>query len=252
MRDQQLRLNLDLTALIAELEKYYSHRRELPPNTALIEALFCLNSYVFDVSDTTPYLLYDSATGGCGKSTALEFHEAVCVRAYLAVDPSPAVVFRLIDRDQPTFFLDEARVLSGTGDRAQEMLVIFDAGYKKGAVVPRCEDHGETLRNFKVYCPKAAAMVGVFRGTLLDRGIVIHLTKSQELPQTFLRVLRKEAAPIRKQLEAYATQYRSALEGLYENQPDDRCLLSGEMLGCPICPSALTSLRGFEPSLSAM
>jgi len=90
---------------------YYFHRRELPEYAALVEALFCLNTYVFDVADTTPYLLYDSATGGCGKSTSLDHHEAVCCRAYLCVDPSPAVTYRRIERDQPTFLFDEAKIL---------------------------------------------------------------------------------------------------------------------------------------------
>ncbi len=215
-----LRLPVTPAQLIADVEIYYSRRRHLPEGTALVEALFCLNTYVFDVFDTTPYLLYESATGGCGKTTALEFHEAICARAYLGVDPTAAVLFRRIDRDRPTWLLDEARVLQTRGDRGQEILALFDAGYKTGATVSRAEDHGKELRDFAVYCPKVLAKIGGFKGTLLDRGIVIHLEKALGLPQTRRKVLAKEAGPLKDVLEAYALQYRPTLEGFYKDEPD--------------------------------
>jgi len=220
-RARQLRLKVIPAQLIAELEAFYSRRRHLPQDTALVEALFCMNTHAFDVFDTTAYLLYESATGGCGKTTALEFHEAVCARAYLGVDPSAAVLYRRIERDKPTWLLDEARILQSHGERAQELLALFDAGYKAGATVSRCEEHGETLRDFSVYCPKVLARIGGFKGTLLDRGIVIHLEKARGLPQTRRKVLKKEAAPLKEALDAYALQYRTQLEQLYENEPDE-------------------------------
>jgi hypothetical protein len=45
---------------------------------ALIEALLCLMTYLFDICDTMPYLVYASVTASCGKSTSLERHEPVC------------------------------------------------------------------------------------------------------------------------------------------------------------------------------
>ena len=215
------RLGLDATKLVAELENYYSQRRHLPKEAAFIEALFAMNTYSFEVFDTTPYLLYDSATGGCGKTTALERHEHVCARAHLGLDPSAAALYRKIERDQPTWLLDEARVLQNRDERAHALLAIFDAGYKRGATVPRCEEHGESLRDFHVYCPKVLARIGSFRGTLLDRGIVIHLEKAHGLRQMRRNVLMREAVPLREKLEAYALQNRARLEDLYHSEPDD-------------------------------
>jgi hypothetical protein len=219
-RERLLRAAVDPARLISDLEIYYSRRRHLPEGAALVEALFCLNTYVFDVFDTTPYLLYESATMGCGKTTALGFHEAVCAGAYLGVDPTPAVLYRRIDRDHPTWLLDEASVLQARGDRAQELLVLFDAGYKEGASVSRCEDHGDGLRDFGVYCPKVLAKIGGFSGTLLDRGIVVHLEKEPGLSQTRRRILKREASPLKEALEAYALQCREKLARLYEEEPD--------------------------------
>jgi uncharacterized protein DUF3854 len=220
-REHLLRLTVRPAKLICDLETFYSRRRYLPADAAFVEALFCLNTHVFELFDTTPYLLYESATGGCGKTTSLEYHEAVCARAYLSVDPSAAALYRKIDRDHPTWLLDEAALLQSKGDHIREMLAIFDAGYKAGATVSRCEDHGEGIRDFNVFCPKVLSRIGGFRGTLLDRGIVIHLEKSGKLPQTRRKILRKEAAPLRQALEAYALQYSAQLQQIYECEPEE-------------------------------
>ena len=164
--EQLIRLPVDPVQLIEELEDYYSRRRILPKDAALIEALFAMNTHTFVLFDTTPYLLYDSATGGCGKTTALERHEHVCARAYLGVDPSAAALYRRIDRDKPTWLLDEARAIHANRERGTELLALFDAGYKSGATVSRCEDHGKDIRDFAVFCPKVLARIGSFRGTL--------------------------------------------------------------------------------------
>ena len=215
------RLNVNPAKLIEELEGYFSRRRILPKDTALIEALFTINTHAFELFDTTPYVLYDSATGGCGKTTALERHEHVCARAYLGVDPSPAALYRRIDRDKPTWLLDEARAIHANGERGAELFALFDAGYKRGATVSRCEDHGKDIRDFVVFCPKILARIGSFRGTLLDRGIVIHLEKASGLRQRRRNVLMKEAAPLKEKLEAYALQNHDRLRRLYEDQPDE-------------------------------
>ncbi len=220
-QERLLRLAVKPAELIADLEAYYSRRRYLPKDAAFVEALFATNTYTYDVFDTTPYLLYKSATGGCGKTTGLERHEHVCARAYLGVDPSPAVLYRRIERDRPTWLLDEARILQNHGERGQELLSLFDAGYKRGATVSRCEEHGEGLRDFSVFCPKALARIGSFRGTLLDRGIVIHLEKAHGLRQRRRNALKKEATPLKEALEAYTLQYRTQLERLYEDEPDE-------------------------------
>lgn len=80
--------------------------------------------------------------------------------------------------EHPTFILDEAGFLDDfKNERAQEIRDLFDVGYKKGAKVPRCEeiDGVLTVKDYDVYCPKVAGKIGNFTGTMLSRGIDIHL-----------------------------------------------------------------------------
>ena len=210
--------------LIGALQLFFSKRKRSPDGTPFVEALFTLNSYVFDVFDTTPYLSYDSAVPGCGKSVSLEHHEAVCNRAYLGVAPTTATLFRKIDRDAPTWILDEAAVLQAKNGDMAPVMAILNADYKKGAVVPRCEgENGHyTLRDFNVYCPKVFARIGALKGALRDRCIQVHMEKAPgKVPKTRSKFLKKEAASLKKDLEAYAVKFRSELQKLYDEEPED-------------------------------
>jgi hypothetical protein len=220
---RQLRLSrvkVEPAALIAELEAFYTKRLQLPPGAETVLALFTMNTFVYEVFDTTPYLQIDSATGGCGKTTLLFHLEATSCRPYLGADPSEAALFRRIDRDRPTWLLDEAAVLHGHDPRAIAIRAVLDAGYREGATVSRCEGENNELRDFEVYCPKVFALVGSLRGTTLDRCILIHMMKAKGLSKTRRRVLKRLAAPLREKLEAYAAQYRSEIERLYDQEPD--------------------------------
>jgi len=68
-----------------ELEAFFHKRLALPDGATLVLALFTVNTYLFDVFDTTPYIQIDSAVGGCGKSTLLLHLEATCRRATRAL-----------------------------------------------------------------------------------------------------------------------------------------------------------------------
>jgi len=121
--------------LVRDLAQYYTLWRGIPPGAEKIEAVFAMNTYSYDIFDTTPYLLYDSATPGCGKTVSEERHEGVCARAYMCASPSSAVIFRRIDRDHGTFIFDEAKWVQGKSERAAEVTEIFDVGYKRGGKV---------------------------------------------------------------------------------------------------------------------
>jgi hypothetical protein len=183
-------------------------------------ALFTVNSYLFDLFDTTPYIQIDSALGGCGKTILLFHIEVTCNRPYLGTDPSEATLFRRIDRDQPTFLLDEAAVLRGSDERAKALRALLDAGYRQGITVSRCVGEEHEFQEFQVFCPKVFALVGSLGGTTLDRCIVIHMVKMKPTAKTRRPVLQRLAPPLRAKLEAYAVQFRSALETLRDAEPD--------------------------------
>ena len=79
----------------------------------------------------TPYLRVTSAAPGSGKTLLLEILESVCRRGWHAVNPSVAVLYRKIDRAQPTLLLDE--IDNYPLDDRRDALAVLNAGYKRGA-----------------------------------------------------------------------------------------------------------------------
>lgn len=220
-----MRMAVDPAQLIADLEAFFSERAFLPSHAAHTLALCVMNTWVFDVFDTTPYLLLDSAVPQCGKTTVLRLLEAVVREPRQATATSEAALFRVIEALKPTLLIDEAEMLSGKGERAEAVVAIANAGYKRGASVPRCTGEGGTeVKDFPVYCPKVFAAIGGLRGALLDRCIVIVMARRPagvRLKPVKEKPLRRVAEGLRERLEAYALQAREPLAAAYESAPDE-------------------------------
>jgi hypothetical protein len=209
--------------LIAGLEKFFLERAYLPKGGALLLAYFAINTWTFELFDTTPYISLESATPGCGKSTMLRLLKAVCRRSRATTALTEAVLFRLIDTEQPTLLIDEAETIEGRSDRAEALKAIAHEGYKLGGLVPRCEGDEHAIRWFDVYCPKAFAAIGGLTGALLERCHVLHMEKAPKgnsRKSTRARALERDAKPLRAMLEAYAVQTTEKLKRLYEAEPD--------------------------------
>jgi hypothetical protein len=223
-RQAELRaVPVDATRLIVEIESFFAERAHLPQGAALVLAYFALNTWTFNLFDTVPYLLLESAVPGCGKSTVIRLLEAMSCRSRKATSLSEAVMFRLIDAEAPTLLVDEAESVEGRSERAEALRAIAHEGYKKGGQVPRCEGENHEVRWFDVFCPKVFAAIGGLTGALLDRCIVIHLEKAPRASvrkPTRQRALRRDAKHLVIQLEAYALQTDEALRRLYEAEPD--------------------------------
>jgi len=219
------RTAVDTAALVADLERYFSERAYLPEGAALALSYWTMNTWVFDVFDTVPYLNLESAVPGCGKTTVISLLR-ICREAISATAMTEATLYRIVASAKPTLLIDEAEFLEGKGDRAEMIRAISNVGYKKGARVPRCKGKEQEfeLDWFDVYGPKLFSIIGGLSGTLLERSIVCHMEKrpaAVQLKKTRERVLERDAKPIRRQLEAYALQKRVDLETLYDKEPDE-------------------------------
>src|SRR5947199_52851 len=80
--------------------------------------------------------------------------ELLLRRPWRVIGPSEAVLFRKIDRDSPEVLVDEVDTIFNSKNPATEGLKqIILAGYRRGAMVPRCVPDGKsvTLKDFKVF-----------------------------------------------------------------------------------------------------
>lgn len=206
----------DGAQLLAEIREFISRYVVLPSEeVADLLALWVLHSHAFEASWATPYLRVVSATPDSGKTLLLEVLASVCRKGWHAVNPSTAVLYRKVDRDQPTLLLDEMDNYP-LEDR-KDALSVLNSGYKRGARVSRCKENGD-LEDFYVFCPKAYAGLDDRQlvPTLLSRSITIRMqTKlaSEEVGMWIAPDVEEPAGELRERCTAWADQNTSALSG---------------------------------------
>ncbi len=111
-----------------------------------------------------------------GKSKLLTLLRAIAWNALLMLNPTPAVLFRLVHEFRPTLLLDEVEGLNK--EDAREVLAIINSGYKVGASVPRCEgERTKRVELFDVYSPLALAAINSVNATTEDRCVPLRLQR---------------------------------------------------------------------------
>jgi hypothetical protein len=177
---------------------------------AHVLALWVAHTWGFDSCWATPYLRVVSAAPVSAKSLLLEVLASISRRGWPTVNPSPAVLYRKIDRDQPALFLDEMD--NYQLDERRDALAVLNSGYKPGVPVARCNDKGD-LEEFRCFCPKVYAGLDERQivPALLSRSITIRMETKRP---------GDEVAWIAPDVEPRASKIRARCEGWAERHAD--------------------------------
>ena len=179
--------------------------------------LWVAHTWVIDAFDYTPYLHISSPVRECGKSRLFECLRHLCRNPWLAIFPSEAVLFRKIHAHSPTILLDEIdTAFSDKIDPNKEGIrAVLNAGFERGATVPRCHGQSHELKDFSVFCPKAFAGIGNIPETVASRSIKIPMVrrrKDQTVAKFRKRDVEQAALPIRQALKAWSSDNRVIAE----------------------------------------
>jgi Protein of unknown function (DUF3631) len=176
--------------------------------------LWIAHTYLMDVWNYTPRLLFISPEAGSGKTFALELTSLLVPRPDLIGDLTPAALYSSIEESlsdcggRPTILYDEQDTVFGPGHGAREMRRLLDIGHDRRATVKR-KIGKETVR-FQVYC--AMALAGVMDAsevpsTIRTRSVVIPMQRRaphEKVDRWNQRTSPAEAAPLRELLQLWA------------------------------------------------
>jgi 5S rRNA maturation endonuclease (ribonuclease M5) len=215
-------------AILEEVERQYrAYVAWANDHQAVALALWTAHTHAAEVSDTTPYLAIESAEPESGKTRTLEVAEHLAARAWLLIEPSEAAMFRKIERDRPTILLDEADALWGTkADGREGLRALLNAGYRRGATVPRVvgDGAGMSVQDFPVYGPKAlAGLAGKLPRTVASRSIPVRLqrrAKGEQIQRFRARRAAAELGPLRLRLAAWTKLVMAELEAADPEIPE--------------------------------
>ncbi len=189
--------------LVTEIEKYLLKYLDLQPLFLKLTALYILFTYIFDKFLELSYI---NATGdaGSGKSRFGLAMALASRRGLALITPSAASVFRIVDKFQPTLFLDEFN--SADSDDAAAIIQILNAGFQRTGKIPR--QLGTSDGNFKTelfdpFCPKIIGSLkqsasNAFNSRCVE--IEMERTTRNDIPLRLSHKLLSDAQIIRNKL----------------------------------------------------
>ncbi len=209
--------------VVEETAAFLSTFIVLPEYADTVIAAWVLAAWMIKSWDRFPHLAISSPEKRCGKSTLLDLLALIVPKPLPASNPSPAVIYRVIEGTQPTLILDEAQSLSRKGSESGEVVrELLNAGIGKKSQVLRCGGGKQEfkVKKFSIYSPKIFAMIGDVDGVLADRSISIsmrRMVKNQdhEVERFIYRKVEARAAEIKSKLEEFAKEFSEKAADLY-------------------------------------
>lgn len=188
--------------------------------SSIVVTLWVAHTWLMEYLDTTPRLAIQSPGKRSGKTRLLEVLQATTKGGMQMVHSSVAALVRLVDRGSVTVLLDEVDQLVGAhGGMAAEMLAIVNAGYRRGATVPRCTGDsasGVTVEQLNAFGPVALAGIDNYPwpDTMMDRAIVLRMERRRETDEVQpwrYRMVADEVRTLTRRLAAMAYRHGEKL-----------------------------------------
>jgi len=172
-----------INSLIKIIKKYIV----MTPEEAVATAYWILQTYNVNMFTYAPRLLIISPEKRCGKSTLLRLLELLCYRAYPTGNCTASVLYKIIEKEQPTVLIDESDTFFGANN---EIKNIINTGFQKRFGVARsCGKNFENIKHYNVFGLMAVASINNLPDTIMDRGIKINMRR--KLPTENVELLRE-------------------------------------------------------------
>ena len=190
------------------------------PETVLVATLWVVMTWFMDVVQVAPLAVITAPEKRCGKTQLLNLLGKISHRPLLSSNISPAVLYRSIEKWQPTLLIDEADTFIKDNENLRGLL---NAGHSRDlAFTLRCVGDDHEPKKFNLWGAKALSGIGKLADTIMDRAIILELRR--KLPGE--KILKLRYAPdglfetIQKKLARFSDDYREIIKNARPDIPD--------------------------------
>ena len=188
------------------------------PSPACIDTvtLWAAHAHMVEHFHTTPRLAMLSPEPESGKTRVLEILDLLTPKPMLIFSPSVAAIFRKLAQEQTTLLFDEVDTIFtkyGKDNQNEDLRALLNAGYRRGASIPRCVGSRHDVEEFAVFAAVALAGIGDLPDTIMTRSIVIKMRRraAREVVEQYrVRLHEQEGHALRNQLADWAELVGSA------------------------------------------
>ena len=196
--------------IINKIDQHFAAR----PHEVLTVGLWTMMAWVHEVAATySAFLVATSAEPDSGKTTMLGTVSFLTPKPFSAVEVTGPNIYRFVDREKPTFILDEADDLFS---RKTDVKHIINSSWTFGTKIPRQANINgvNTTVWYDPFCPKAIGLLGLnMPRALASRSIIIKAwPKRPEDKQEFNHVDDDVFAELRSKLARWSADNAVALK----------------------------------------
>jgi hypothetical protein len=228
MFEAEQRGDIDGAALLSDVEAFLRRFVAHPSEAALVgHVLWIAHTHVMDAWESTPRIAFLSPEPGSGKTRALEITELLVPRPVVAVNVTPAYLFRKVadEAGKPTVLFDEIDTVFGPQARDnEEIRGLLNAGHRRGAVAGRCVIRGKNVETEELpaYCAVAMAGLGDLPDTILTRSVIVRMRRrapGEHVEPYRRRLFEKEGEVLRDRLAGWAHIHQDVLSTSWPDMP---------------------------------
>lgn len=221
-------LGLDGARILTDVEAFLARFVAYPSEHARVaHVLWIAHTHLMDRWECTPRLAFLSPEAACGKSRALEITELLVPRPVVAVNATPAYLFRKVSDPEglPTFLYDEIDTVFGPKAKEnEEVRGIINAGHRKGAMAGRCVIRGKEVltEELPAYCAIAVAGIGSLPDTILTRSVIVRMRRrspAEEVEAYRRRLHAPEGDAIHARLAAWTRVIGPTVAATFPTMP---------------------------------
>jgi uncharacterized protein DUF3631 len=170
--------SVDGANLLDEISAALQQHIVLTKEQADTVALYSAYTHAYEVFKVAPRLGVRAPTRECGKSELLLRIQRFVPRPLSTENLTAPVLFRLIEQQHATLFVDEFDNLLSEGK--SELLGLFNSGYARDGKAYRLVDSGGNyeLREFSTFSPLVYGMIGKPMDSFNSRSIPIEMRRA--------------------------------------------------------------------------
>lgn len=167
--------------VLRDVEKFIRRFCVLPSEADYVAVtLWAAHTHMVEHFHTTPRLAVLSPEPGSGKSRVLEILELLTPNTLFAFSASTPAIFRTLADKQTTLLFDEVDTVfgkRGKDEHNEDLRALLNAGYRRGAKIPRCVGANHEVRQFDVFAAVALAGLGDLPDTVMTRAVIVRMRR---------------------------------------------------------------------------
>ena len=197
------------------------------PTDAALDAvtLWAAHAHMAAHFYTSPRLALLSPEPGSGKTRVLEVLYSLVARPMFSFSASPAAIFRKLAQEDHTLLFDEVDAIfskRGKDDGNEDLRALLNAGYRRGATIPRCVGPRHEVQEFRVFAPVALAGLGDLPDTVMSRSIIVRMRRrgpAERVEQFRMRIHEAQGFVLRDALIAWAEKVGAGVGEAFPTLP---------------------------------